>query len=415
MRKRYRILALLGIAALLFPLIAACGGDDDDAEPLKIGTVLPMTGDLSDFGPSLLNSAKLAVMEINEAGGVNGQDIELVEGDSGTSPQVGVEEARRLIEVEGVSAILGAGSSGVSLQIVESVTGPEEVLQISCCSTSPALTDVNDNDFFFRVTVSDAAQGVVLADLATELGFTKICTMYTNNAYGEGLSNNFDQAFTANGGTITAAVPHDQQQASYSSELALCAEQEPEAMAAISYPESARVYLREAIEAGTVPAFLFTDGTKSDTMFADLGWENFDGMSGTAPGFLQSEQGTGFDERYEAEYGELPPLPFMRETYDAVYLFALAAEKAGSVDSIEMRDNLRDVSNAPGEAVYPGVEGFENAIQLIEDGTDIDYVGAAGTHEFDANGDVLTGGIDIWHVEGETLVTTETREINLAP
>lgn len=392
----------------------AGGGETGDVDPLKIGVLMPFTGDLSDFGPALANAAQLAVDEINAAGGVNGQPVEIAEGDAGTSPQQGVEEARRLVDVEGVHAMVGAAASGVSAQVAESVTGQSGVLTISPASTSPALSAANDEDFFFRVVISDAAQGVVLADVASEQGFTSACVLYTNNAYGQGLSESFAQSFTEGGGTVTAEVPHEQQQPSYQSEISACTEGGPEVMVAASYPESAGVYLREAVESGTIEQFLFVDGTKAPEMFEQLGWDVFDGMYGTAPGSVETDLGGGFDAAYEAAYGELPPLPFLRQTYDAVYLIALAAEVADSVDRTVIRDTLRDIANAPGELVSPGPEGWAAALELAEAGEDVDYEGAAGPIEFDDNGDISKGSIEVWNISGGEIVSVETRDLDLS-
>ena len=420
---RYKWLWLVAIGLTAMLLFAACGDDDGDGDgdgegaggPLKIGLLVAFTGDLSDFGPAQENAARLAAKEINEAGGVLGQPIEIVTGDTGTDPSIGVTEATRLVEVEGVSAILGALASGVTLPIAESVTGPSNIVQISSASTSPALTDANDNDFLFRTTISDAAQGVVLAQLATELGLGSICTMFINNAYGEGLAGIFADNFEAGGGTISAQIPHESEQTTYASELGACTEDGPDALAAVAYPESAGVFLREAVESGDVDTFLFVDGTKSSDMFETIGWDVFDGMRGTAPSSLELDAGATFETSYTAEYGETPPLPFMREMYDAVYLVALAAEKAGSTDPTDIRDALRDVANAPGETVSPGTEGFTTALGLIADGTDINYEGAAGPVDLDDNGDVLIGAIETWHVDaaGETLVTDEVFSVDL--
>jgi ABC-type branched-subunit amino acid transport system substrate-binding protein len=355
------------------------------------------------------------VKEINAAGGVLGEPIEVVTADDGTDPSQGVSEATRLINVEGVNVILGALASGVTLPVAESVTGPNNILQISEASTSPALTDANDNDFLFRTTISDAAQGVVLAKLATEEGLKSVCTMYINNAYGQGLSEIFAKNFEEAGGTVTAQVPHESEQATYASELSQCTSGGPEALAAIAYPESARVFLREAVEAGDVQTFLFVDGTKSVEQFNDIGWEQFDGMVGTAPSSLELAAGTAFEEAYAAEYGSTPPLPFMREIYDAVYLVALAAEKAQSTDPTDIRDAIREIANAPGEIVEPGTSGFEGALDLLKAGDDINYEGAAGPVDLDANGDVLIGAIETWHVDAtaKDLITDAVYKVDL--
>lgn len=404
-------------AALLLslPLFAAAGGAgaQEPAEPLRIGALFPFTGDLSDFGPAFLNAAELAVEQINAGGGVNGQPVELVQGDTATAPQQAVEEARRLVQVEGVDAIVGPAGSGEALPVVESVAGPEGVLTISPSATSPALTVANDNDFFFRTTISDAAQGVVMADLASEQGHTSACVLYINNAYGQGLNDAFAERFAELGGEITAQVSHEPEQASYASELATCTEGDPAAMVAISYPESGGIFLRELVESGNVPALILSDGLKSDTLFADLGWEPFAGTYGTAPGSAETETGAAFQDAYEEAYGELPAIPYLRELYDAVYLIALAAEQADSTESAAIRDALREVAGAPGETIRPGTEGWQSAVEAIAAGQDIDYEGASGALDFDEAGDVAKGTIVIWQVEGEQIVDVETRDIDL--
>jgi branched-chain amino acid transport system substrate-binding protein len=142
----------------------------------------------------------------------------------------------------------------------------------------------------------------------------------------------------------------------------------------------------------------------SPDMFEELGWELFEGMSGTSPGATDPARGQDFTAAYDAEFGTRPAMPFMREVYDAVYVIALAAEKAGSTDSTAIRDALRDVSNPPGEVANPGVEGFTSALELIAAGTGINYSGAASEIDFDAAGDVPQGAIQVWEIEAGAVV-----------
>ncbi len=200
----------------------AVAGDTAPTDPPKIGMLLSFTGDLSNFAPPMFDASKLAALEINGAGGVFGQDIILADADTATAEATGIESARTLIDVEGVHAIVGALSSGVSGPIAESVTGPDSIPQMSPASTSNALTALNDNGFFFRCTIHDAGLAPVLAQLAFDLGFTSVCTFYVNTAYGQGLSDQFMGFFEALGGTVPNAVAHEQEQPTYVSLLQEC-------------------------------------------------------------------------------------------------------------------------------------------------------------------------------------------------
>ncbi len=424
--SHHRWLGVVAVALAALTVFSACGGDEEEGAgtpaaggPLKIGYLLDFTGALASFGPEEENAIKLAAKHINDAGGVLGQPIQLVRADSGTDKDIGVAEANRLVDIEKVQAIVGSLASGVTLAVAEGVTGPKNIVQISHASTSPALTKANDNDFLFRTPISDAAQGQVLAKLVQDLDYTKVCTMYVNNAYGQGLTENFAKAYEDAGGTVTAQVSHADQTAAttYLSELNQCVAGGPQALVAISYPVGqAQVYLKEALENDLIDTFVFVDGTKDDEMFGNLGWDNFDGMSGTAPGALPPSDFTEkFDDLYTAEYGSLFKVPFTREAYDAVIVIALAAEKAGSVDPTAIRDALRDVANAPGAEVGPPPAGIAEALRAVANDEDVNYTGASGSVEFDENGDVLLGAIDVWSIDAtaEDFVTEKSYKVDL--
>ncbi len=401
-------LALL-MAVVLTLVAGACAPPPAvEVPPLKIGQLNTFTGTLSYFGEAHRKAAALAVDHVNLAGDVLGiAPMTIVARDTQTTPLVGVDAARALVDIDKVAAIVGALSSGVSIAVAESVTVPNSILQISAASTSPAITGLDDNDFLFRTTVSDAAQGVVLGRLARELGYSSASAIYINNAYGEGLAEQFKTTFEEEGGTILELVPHEDVQPTYASELSLATAGNPDVLVAISYPGHAEVYLREALEGAYISTFLFVDGTKSDAMNETVGWDKLEGTHGTSAGVegITAER-QAFREAYLSAFAvELPPEPYIDTTYDAVVLIALAAEKAGTTtDSAAIRDALRDVANPPGEIVGPGVDGIKRALELIREGKDINYEGAGGSQDFDANGDVFTT-IEIWKIEGGAIVS----------
>ena len=375
--------------------------------PLIVGNLNTFTGSLSEFGPPLRNSIELAADHVNRAGGVQGASMVIISRDTAVNPVQGVDAARALVDVQNVAAIVGALSSGVTVAVAQSVTVPKNTLMISGASTAPSISVLEDGDFLFRTTPSDASQGVILARLAQELGYDTVGIMYINNAYGEGLANQFEESFTALGGTVTAKVPHEDVQPTYASELDKATDGDPDALAVLSYTGQASVYVREALEGGYADEFLFADGTKGSEWIEGIdAWDALDGSMGTVQGSAGSAAKEIFETAYEDSFGFPTSHPFMGEHYDATVLIALAAAKAGSTtDSAAIRDALRSVANAPGEMVGPGRDGIAKALALIAEGTDINYNGASGDLEFDEKGDVF-GTIEIWTIKDGEIQST---------
>src|SRR5690606_816666 len=149
-----------------------------------------------------LNAAATAVF--------GGPLIEIVSEDDGTNPSQGTDRARELVNTDGVVAIVGALSSGVTVTVADSVTIPGQIVTISPASTSPLVSQLpDDEDFIYRTVSSDALQGVVLAQLARGeivdgLSYDRAAIIYVNNPYGQGLADAFAAAFERRGGTITA-------------------------------------------------------------------------------------------------------------------------------------------------------------------------------------------------------------------
>ena len=401
LRTPGRFALLLAVIASLSLAAASCG--DDEGEQLKIAFLADFSGPLAEFGPVIQTGVDLAIKHVNEAGGVNGQDVVLVTGDTRVDPTQGVEEARRVIDVEGVHAIVGPLSSTVTLAVAESVAGAAGIPVISPSATSPALSSSEDSGYLFRSTTSDAAQGVILAQLAADEGISNVGVIFRDDAYGQGLSDAFIAAF---GGTATAASYSADGQTSYLAELQQAAGGGGDVLVAIGFPDEALVFIRESIENDIFSRFLFVDGTKSQELIDGIGAEYLNGSKGTAPGGgPQTPSAEAWNAGYIAEYGELPTLPFVREAYDATIAIALAAEAAGSTDGAEIRDQLARIGAPGGDLFVPGPEGVADALEAVRDGDDINYEGAATTLDWNDVGDVTTGFIEIWQYDGGEIVS----------
>ncbi|MDE0002298.1 MAG: ABC transporter substrate-binding protein, partial [Rhodospirillaceae bacterium] len=175
----------------------------------------------------------------------------------------GLQEARRLILEEGAAAIVGPLASSVTLAVATEVAAALGVPFITPSATSPALSSADDADFLFRATLSDAAQGAVLADLVLDDGVTNVGVLYINDPYGRGLFEAFRDAYDPEG--LVAAVSHapDETAAEYADNLESVRVAAAETLIAISFPDQAQVYLQQALEGDLFGAFYFVDGTQS--------------------------------------------------------------------------------------------------------------------------------------------------------
>jgi branched-chain amino acid transport system substrate-binding protein len=412
-------LNLLTVVVVVLGLVLVACQPAAEGPKVKIGVMVPETGALAEFGGGFRNAVNLSVKQFEEAGFT----VEVVYADTETSAMPAVEAARRLVDVEGVQVLIGAAASGVTIPVAESVAIPGQIPQISNASTSPLLTVLpadEGKDFLFRSCFSDALQGIIAGKLAAERGYTTASVIWVNNAYGEGLAENFKAAFEYRGGQVLEMVPHDEAVApTYVSELKKAMEGEPDVLFCISYPGHATVYLKEFIEAGynETAELLFCDGTKSVEMPQEVGPEYLAGMYGTAPGSAVGEAHDAFASAFEGEYGELPPLPFMDTIYDGVTVAILAAAacdaKGMDITPVCIRDMLRDVSKPPGETIIPG--DFKKALDLLKEGQAINYEGAAGAVDFDENGDVVTP-VEIWkYIESEPYIESVSTEAEIPP
>ena len=285
-----------------------------------------------------------------------------------------------------------------SLRIAERVTGPAGVPTVSFSATSPELTGVADNDFFFRVALSDVLQGPVLARVVREQGFDNVGVVYVDDAWGRGLAGAFEAAWA---GTIrSVAVQRDQ--AAFLSELRQSADAGAKALVVIAPGRMVEALVRESMESGLYDRFAFGDAAKRLGLVRAIGGTHLGGMYGTGPAIApESPASAAWEAAYVEEHGALPVRAYVKETYDATVALALAAEAASSLDGAAVRDRLRAVGGGPGVAVNAGPEGIADALRILAEGGAIDYEGASGSMDWDANGDLSRGHVGIWRFTGD--------------
>src|SRR5215216_6888562 len=201
--KQWRILAALAGLVLIVGL-AACGDDDDggggggeQSLDLVIGDSIPLTGDLSDFGPPGEKASDIAADQINKAIQQAGVDhtVKVVHEDNETSPQAAVQAARKMVDSDGASCITGAWASADTIPTAQSVAIPDGILEISPASTSDEITPLDDDGLVNRTSPPDNMQGAALAAfIEREVGQAKGKTVSVagrNDSYGDGLTGYF--------------------------------------------------------------------------------------------------------------------------------------------------------------------------------------------------------------------------------
>ena len=362
------------------------------ARSLKLGLLLNFTGS-PEASADRKRAFDLAILHVNEGGGVLGMPVQGVVADATGDPKVAADVALRLVEVDGVHAIVGPNASSAALPVAQSVSGALGIPTISPSATSPQLTGVQDNDYFFRTALSDAAQGPVLARVARERGFNNLGLVYQDDAYGRGLADAFQAAWK---GTVQS-VPIAVAQSSYLTELAQSANAGAEALVVIAFEGQALSIVREALDKGIYSQFVFGDAAKRVSLVKEVGGEKLGGMYGTAGASAPDNAATAdWEAAYITAYGELPVLAYVKETYDATVALALATQAAGSVEGAAIRDHLRLIAGPPGRTVSGTPSGVAGGLSLLAEGRDVDFDGAASTLDWDENGDLRRGHIGIW-------------------
>jgi len=342
------------------------------AQETKIGIILGFTGPLESITPGMGASAELALKEANDSGLLS-TTLTPVRADSTCiDSAAATAAAERLVTSENVAAIMGADCSGVTTAILNNVAVPNGVVMISPSATSPALTDANDNGFFFRTAPSDARQGQVLTDVLVAQGIKSVAVTFTNNDYGKGFSDSFAAAFQAAGGTVTINAPHEDGKGDYSAEVAALQAAGGDVLVVLGYVDQGGVgIIRAAVDSGAFSKFALGDGMYGQSLIDAIG-ADLEGTVGVIPG-AEGEGMTKFSEAAKAANID-PSSSYTGESYDAAALIALAIQKAGSADRTAIRDAVLEVANAPGEKILAGE--LAKGLQILKDGGDIDYVGA---------------------------------------
>src|SRR5438128_2164857 len=398
------------VVIIVVVLAAVLGGvfnPATQAKPaLRIGTLLSMPGALSQYGPGDTQGAYLAVHQINAAGGVLGQPIQLFTEDDQTDQTAAAAATTKLITQNHVNAIVGAQFSGGTIASI-GIAKAAGVPMVSPSATSPALSNLTlTGGYFFRTAPSDALQGVVAANyLFNNLSYRYINLIGRDDSYGRGLVGVINTKFTALGGTVNTTVIINPKATQFSTDLATLFQKNPQAVYFAGFPGEGLIVMSNwkaglSTNSGWDRPWVFSEGLDSQAFMDQLRdpsvGVDVTKIKGTAPVSPFGAIHDIFVAQYKAATTTTAtPVLYTDYTYDAVYLIALAAQKAGSVDGTAIKANLPVVSKGSGTVITPG--NWTRALTTIASGGSVNWEGAAGSEDFDANGDVR-GPYEVWGV-----------------
>jgi ABC-type branched-subunit amino acid transport system substrate-binding protein len=363
-----KLLMVVVVLLLLIPA-AGCGGGDT----IKIGIVLELSGELAPMGEKMLNGARMAVDEINAAGGVLGKDVELIEEDGGTDPDKGFDRVKKLVEIDGVQVIVGpmiTPTSELSIPYAKA----NKIPLITMSATGVPLSELDGTEWYFRTCLRDDAQSLVLADVVIDAGYTRLATIVLDNTYGIGLEEAIVDGLEDEGwqGEHVASIHYDITKKDYRTELQVIADGNPDVVLAVTYADDGIIIFKQALEMGLDDiAWLGCDGNYGSGLFAEASSAEFMEKAIVA-GTRTVGAGAKYDQflaDYTEEFGYAPET-YCDTTYDAVWAAAKAIEAAGVYDGTAIKDAL----------------------------VDLEFTGATGPISFNELGDRTSGAFEIWEV-----------------
>lgn len=370
-----------------------------DAPELVIGTVLPETGSLSYLHPPEISGVKLAVADIQAAGG----KVRLLEGDSGTDPDIAVNTVDRLLG-EGAQVIVGAAASGVSQSIIQTLF-ETQIVQCAASNTSPSFSTQENAEYYFRTVVTARADAPVMANNIARGGATNVAILARADDWGRSLSVLLEESLLELG-IVSEIVPFSPDAPSFE-DIALSVERMgADTVAVLAFAEGAQI-LRSLLEINVPPRAIHAGAGMFDLELPVL-------VSPGSPAALDgltiygASGGDEFNQRLSETVGG--NVIFGGQAYDCVIVLALAALAAGTVSGPELIAVVPDITRGGQKCT-----AFGECAALLADGVDIDYDGASGPVELDDVGDTTVGRYAVASVRDGKLEVVKIEDVVLGP
>ena len=331
---------------------------------IKIGEVDPLSGGVSQFGIGCHQGIVLALDQINAAGGVLGQQIELVTEDDQSKPGQSGTAVRKLITQDKVVALLGDATSSATLESAP-IAQANKIPMITPSATNPRITQVGD--FVFRVCFLDELQGRVIARFARQkLNAAKIFTLIdVKQDYSVDLEKFFKDEFTKLGGSIVGEQSYSSGDTVFRAQLTAIRGLHPDAIYVPGYYQEVALIVKEGRQIGLTMPFLGCDGWANQALIA-IGGKAMDGCYFTNH-FSPEDQSPIVKEfvgKYREKYGSVPDT-FAALGYDAASILCDSIKRAASSDSLQIRDALAKTAGFEGVTGVISLDANRNAAKPV--------------------------------------------------
>lgn len=373
----------------------------------RVGSLTPITGAGSPYGPGMQQAIRIAVDEVNAAGGAGGLRLELFTEDTQTKPEAAVLAAKKLIEVNKVQAVLGTWSSGVSLAVIP-LTDAAGIIEMNV-SGAPAISTIDTKDLVWRFQATNDRFGAAFSEICAKRGFKRPATMAFNNASGLGNTEGFTRAWKKRGGEVVANVVYEPNRPSYRSELQKVLAAKPDVIVMGSYLPDTTIILREWYQSGDDVKFVIPGWAANPQLVQALGAEVCEGIISVDT--VSNENSPAY-KAFDAAYNKATGKPassniYAAMAYDMVISMALAMEAAGPGATVsQINSKIRDVSNPPGDTVYSFAEGKAKLAKKEK----VNFDGASSKLDFDQYGDA-TPDFGVYVIEKGELVRRDVVSI----
>jgi branched-chain amino acid transport system substrate-binding protein len=378
---------------------------------LKVGYVLPETGQLAFLGPPQVQGTRLAVSAINASGGVLGKPVPPpVASDEAGDQAVAQQSADRVL-ASGVQAVVGAAASGMTLSIIDKITGAN-VVECSASNTAPTFTTYKDGGYYFRTAPSDALQGPVLADTIVADGGSRVAILARADDYGKGLADATARSLREAGATVAVNSTYDPNATNFDASVQQVVNARPDAVAVIAFEEGKQI-LKGLIEAGYGPGKVGVygaDGLRSEELPKLVDPKNpavLAGMKGTAPASAENARFTAALRAFDPNLKELQYAP---QSFDCMTVIGLAAEQAKTNNPAVFKNAMVGVTKDGTKCT-----SFAACKRLINAGTNIDYEGVSGPLDFTASGEPGEATIEVYRYDNagqlQSLRTVQSKPV----